>query len=166
MTCRKCVLAIIAAAALAGTAIQPVLAQGYYGQQPYPPPPPYSYDQQRTYEDQRVYQQGLQDQQRADEQRRAYERQRREYEQQAQYGYNPYGTPPAIRCEQKRESNTAGGAILGAIAGGLLGNSVSRDRGAGTAIGAIARRGLGASIGRSLSCQKQQVADNVCYTGF
>ena len=159
MTCRKYVLAIIAAAALAGTANQPVLAQGYYGQ-PYPPPPPYSYDQQRAYEDQRAYQQGLQDQQRADQQRRAYE------QQQAQYGYNPYGTPTAIRCEQKRESNTAGGAILGAIAGGLLGNSVSRDRGAGTAIGAIAGGVLGASIGRSLSCQNQQYAYNVYYSGF
>ena len=166
MTCRKCVLAVIAAAATAGTAIQPVLAQGYYGApQPYPPPPPYSYDQ-RGYDDQRAYQQGLEDHRRAEEQRRAYEQQQREYQQQAQYGYNPYGTPPAIRCEQKRESNTAGGAILGAIAGGLLGNSVSRDRGAGTAIGAIAGGVLGASIGRSLSCQNQQYAYNVYYSGF
>ena len=164
MTCRKCVLAFVAAA-VAGTAIQPVLAQGYYGPpaggyaDPYGPPPGYGYDQQqRAYDQQRAY-----EQQQRDYQRRFYEQQRA-YEQQSQY---PYGTPPAIRCEQKRDTNTAAGGIIGAIAGGLLGNSVSgRDRGAGTAIGAIAGGLLGASVGRSLSCNDQQYAYNVYYSGF
>lgn len=134
MTCRKCVLAIVAAA-VAGSATQTVLAQGYYGPpqagyaDPYGPPPGYGYNQQ-----------------------------------QSQY---PYGTPPAVRCEQKRDTNTAAGGIIGAIAGGLLGNSVSgHDRGAGTAIGAIAGGLLGASVGRSLSCNDQQYAYNVYYSGF
>ena len=82
----------------------------------------------------------------------------RAYGRYAQYGYayNPYGTPPAIRCEQKRQTNTAGGAVLGAIVGGLFGNSISHhDRGAGTAIGAITGGLLGASVGNSLSCQNR-----------
>lgn len=90
----------------------------------------------------------------------------------AAYGPPPgaYGPPPpaaaAYRCEQQREGNTAGGAIIGAITGGLFGNALSHGRGAGTAIGAIAGGLFGASVGRSLSCNDQRYATNVYYSGF
>ena len=130
---RKMTGLAIGAALLSVTALQPAFAQDYYGYRA----PYYGYSH---------YDRGF-------------------YERQAQYrygygynpygySYNPYGTPPAIRCEQKRQTNTAGGAILGALVGGLLGNSASHgDRGAGTAIGAIAGGVLGASIGNAASCQ-------------
>ena len=135
--------AMLSATVVAG-GLQPVFAQQFYGA---PPFASYGYGGAQA-----VY---------GYDQPRAHEREREEYARRAayRYGYNPYGTPPAIRCEQKRQTNTAGGAILGAIAGGLLGNSVSRgDRGAGTAIGAIAGGILGASIGNSASCQNRPYA--------
>ena len=126
--------AMLGAAAIACTSL-PASAQEYYGAPYTGYYGSYAYPQQYRY-----YDRG-----------RAYGR----YAQ-YRYAYNPYGTPPAIRCEQKRQTNTAGGAVLGAIVGGLFGNSISHhDRGAGTAIGAIAGGLLGASVGNSLSCQNQ-----------
>lgn len=87
-----------------------------------------------------------------------------------QYGYGPPPPPEPnyYRCEQQRRGNTAGGAIIGAIAGGLFGNAISggRSRGAGTALGAVAGGLLGASVGNRLSCDDLNYASNVYVSGF
>jgi hypothetical protein len=56
-------------------------------------------------------------------------------------------------CRHERRGNTAAGAVIGGIAGALIGHGVSRgdDRGAGTAIGAGIGGTLGAGIGSSTS---------------
>lgn len=58
----------------------------------------------------------------------------RHYDRGNHYGY---------RC--KRDNGT-GGLVIGAIAGGLLGNEVARDKTAGTIIGG----GVGALAGRAI----------------
>jgi len=149
-------LSLLAAVAMAGSLIQPVAAQGYYGPPPppsqdygppppprdYGPPPPEAYGPPPP----------------------------RDYGPPPPRDYGPPPPPSAAyyRCEEQRRGNTAGGAIVGAIAGGLLGNALSggRSRGAGTAVGVVAGGLLGASVGSSLSCDDQHYASNIYVTGF
>jgi uncharacterized protein YcfJ len=54
----------------------------------------------------------------------------------------------SIRCERQARDNQVAGTIIGGIAGGFIGNSLSgHNRGAGTAIGAVG----GAVIGNRLA---------------
>src|SRR5215471_399500 len=71
-------------------------------------------------------------------------------------------------CVQQRQGNTAGGLIIRAIAGGLIGNSVSRgpQRGAGTALGAVLGGAAGAAIGNSLNCEDRGYVYRTYYDGF
>lgn len=81
------------------------------------------------------------------------------------YGaYDPYWRD----CQRERSSNTAGGAIIGALAGGLFGNAVSsrRSQGAGTLLGALAGGAVGAAVGNNLSCQDRDRAYRVYYRGL
>jgi len=137
----KRTLAILTAAAMAGSAIQPVAAQGYdrSGQR---------YDNDR-YDNNR----DRNDVRRAE----AY-----------RHDYRADQDPYYRGCRQQRAGNTAGGLIIGAIAGGLLGNTITRgrSRGAGTALGAIAGGAIGASIGGNLSCEDRGYAYNAYYSGF
>lgn len=61
-----------------------------------------------------------------------------------QYGYGDY-------CGHQRGGNAIAGAIIGGIAGALIGNGVAGhgERGDGTAIGAVIGAGAGAAIGGS-----------------
>lgn len=65
----------------------------------------------------------------------------------------------ATRCEQHQADRKAAGTVIGAIAGGLLGNAVSRGGGrtGGTVIGAVG----GAVVGNQLARQ-----NNVCPDGY
>lgn len=81
------------------------------------------------------------------------------------YGaYDPYWRD----CQRERSGNTAGGAIIGALAGGLFGNAVSsrRSQGAGTLLGALAGGAVGAAVGNNLSCQDRDRAYRVYYRGL
>jgi surface antigen len=166
----KRTLALLTATAIAGAAIQPVAAQSYdnnrsYGgyDRSYDNP----YDRNRNGVDDRY-------------ENRSYNNDRyyggqggydnRSYAQGGygdQRGYE-YDRNAAYRCDQARQGNTAGGAIIGALAGGLLGNSISRgpQRGAGTAVGAIAGGLLGATVGSKLSCDDQRYAQRTYYSGL
>jgi surface antigen len=81
------------------------------------------------------------------------------------YGaYDPYWR----ECQRQRSTNTAGGAIIGALAGGLFGNAVSgrHSEGAGTLLGALAGGAVGAGIGNSLSCEQRGYAYRAYYRGL
>jgi surface antigen len=171
---KKKTLALVTAALMAGSAIQPVLAQGYdrgydnndnndnrgnrpndRGNDPY----------NAQYDNRYDTNQGDRDQYERDRDR--YERDRQNYEadrRAARWDREAYYRD----CERQRGGNTAGGAIIGALAGGLLGNSVSRgpQRGAGTAVGAILGGVVGASIGNNLSCEDRSYAVDAEYRGF
>ena len=59
----------------------------------------------------------------------------------------------ATRCRQANQNNEVAGTVVGAIAGGLIGNAVSgHNRGAGTAIGAVG----GAVIGNRIAAGSNQ----------
>lgn len=62
--------------------------------------------------------------------------------------YRSYRNSP---CERSRDNRTAGGALIGAIAGGALGSNLDDDgnRAEGTVLGAIVGGVIGANIGRS-----------------
>lgn len=55
------------------------------------------------------------------------------------------------QCQQSRQNRTVGGAIIGGIAGALLGREVADRgvRGEGTALGAVVGAAAGGAIGRS-----------------
>ena len=57
-------------------------------------------------------------------------------------------------CRDQRGSNALGGAIIGGIAGALIGHGVSgyHERGSGTAAGAVIGGTAGAAIGASSGC--------------
>lgn len=65
----------------------------------------------------------------------------------------------ATRCEQDQASRRTTGTVIGALAGGLLGNTLTRGgaRTGGTAIGAVG----GAVVGNQLARQ-----NNVCPEGY
>ena len=161
---KKKALAILTAAAMAGSAIQPVMAQNYgrdYGngyQNGYNDPYGNNgYDKNRYYSDRDRY----------DQQRDPYERDRYNYDRSraARFDRAAY----LRECERQKSGNTAGGAIVGAIAGGLLGNAISRgpQRGAGTAVGAILGGVVGGTIGNnSLNCEDRSYEIDTYYSGF
>ena len=66
----------------------------------------------------------------------------------------------ATRCQQEKANHEVAGTVIGAIAGGLLGNAVSHGGGkaGGTAIGAVG----GAVIGNRLAAG----ADGKCPDGY
>jgi surface antigen len=151
---KKKALAILTAATMAGSAVQPVMAQNY----------------DRDYGN--GYQNGYND--RYDNDRDRYEPQRDQYERDL-YNYDRdraarFDRTAYLReCERQKSGNTAGGAIVGAIAGGLLGNAISRgpQRGAGTAVGAILGGVVGGTIGNnSLNCEDRSYEIDTYYSGF
>jgi surface antigen len=158
-------LAIFTAAAMAASAIQPVMAQnygrdydnGYNG----------AYDRDRDsgyYNDNNRYDN---DRDRYEQQRQQYERDRYNYDRNRAARFDRLGY--LRECERQRSGNTAGGAIVGALAGGLLGNAISRgpQRGAGTAVGAILGGVVGGTIGNnSLNCEDRSYEVDTYYTGF
>ncbi len=156
---KKTSLALIASAALATSAMQPVAAQGYqdrydnggYGD------PNYNNDNSRYYSDRDRYEQ----------QRDQYERDRYNYDTTRAAGFDRMAY--LRECERQQSGNTAGGAIVGAIAGGLLGNTISRgpQRGTGTALGAILGGVVGGTIGHnSLNCEDRSYEIDTYYSGF
>jgi hypothetical protein len=62
--------------------------------------------------------------------------------------YRSYRNSP---CERSRDNRTAGGALIGAIAGGALGSNLDDDgnRAEGTVLGAVVGGLIGANVGRS-----------------
>jgi surface antigen len=168
---KKKTLALLTAVAMAGSAIQPVMAQSYdrgYDN---------GYNNNNGYNDRDNGQNGYNNGQNGyyDNDRDRYERDRDRYEQdrnryeadrhaQARWDRTAYYR----ECERQRSGNTAGGAIVGALAGGLLGNAISRgpQRGAGTAVGAIFGGLVGASVGRNLDCEQRSYAVDASYRGF
>jgi len=181
---KKQTVALLLAVASSGTAIPPVVAQGYdrggydYGRGNEQYYGPNSVPRDNQYNN---YPNGQYDnypnsensdrsaeRDRYDRERDNYERDRQQYDTQrratAQWDRDAYYR----QCEQQRSGNTAGGAIVGALAGGLLGNSVSRgpQRGAGTAVGAILGGVAGASIGSNLNCEDRSYAIDAQYRGF
>jgi len=177
---KKKALALVTATAMAGSAITPVVAQGYdrgdnrYDNNqyngpdngPYGNPPPNNFQDNAQYNGNAQYNDN--DRDRYERDRDAYERDRARYDadraRAARWDRDAFYRD----CERKRNGNTAGGAIIGALAGGLLGNSVSRgpQRGAGTAVGAILGGVVGASIGNSLNCEDRSYAVDAEYRGF
>jgi surface antigen len=187
---KKKALALVTAAAMAGSAISPVLAQGYndrsndpynnqyngpandgpYGNPPPPPnnygPPPNNYGPPPS-----NYGPGnaqYNDNAQYNNDRDQYERDRARYDADRAAAARWDRDAFYRDCERQRSGNTAGGAIIGALAGGLLGNSVSRgpQRGAGTAVGAILGGVVGASIGKNLDCEDRSYAVDASYRGF
>jgi surface antigen len=164
---KKRVLAILTAAAMAGSAIQPAMAQNY-GRD-------YGNGYQNGYND--PYANNPYDNGRYNSDRDRYEQQRDQYERD-RYNYDRNNANRAARfdrteymreCERQKSGNTAGGAIVGALAGGLLGNAISRgpQRGAGTAVGAILGGVVGGSIGNnSLNCEDRSYEIDTYYSGF
>jgi surface antigen len=165
-------LALVTAIAMAGSAVQPVLAQGNdrgydngYNNNGY----------NNNYNDSRgndqynsQYDNSQNDRDRYEQDRDRYDRDRRNYDADRRAAARWDRDAYYRNCEQQRGGNTAGGAIIGALAGGLLGNSVSRgpQRGAGTAVGAILGGVVGASIGNSLNCEDRSYAVDAEYRGF
>jgi surface antigen len=176
---KKRTLAILTAAAMACSAIQPLAAQGYndreyggsyndrYGSQ-------YGNDYGRYDNGQYNNQYNNNDYDRDRYDRDQYERDRYNYERDRdRYDANrraaAFDRVAYLRdCERQRQGNTAGGAIVGALAGGLLGNAISRgpQRGAGTAVGAIFGGVLGAAIGNKMTCEDRSYAVDASYRGF
>ena len=174
-------LAMLTAAAMACSAIQPLAAQGYYdreyggsyndryGSQYGNDYAPYDNGQYNSGQ----YNSGQYNNNYYDNDRDRYERDRYNYERER----DRYEADRVARfdrmaylrdCEQKRQGNTAGGAIVGALAGGLLGNAISRgpQRGPGTAVGAIFGGVLGAAIGNKMTCEDRSYAEDASYRGF
>ena len=163
------ILGILTAAAMAGSAVQPVAAQGYndrgYNNGQYNNGP---YNNGNGYNGQYNGNQPTNERDRYQQDRNNYERDRQRYEADRQATGRFDRDAYYRECERQRSGNTAGGAIIGAIAGGLLGNTVSRgpQRGAGTAVGAILGGVVGASIGKNLDCENRSYAVNASYSGF
>ena len=69
----------------------------------------------------------------------------------------PAAASAATRCQQHQADNRAAGTVIGAIAGGLLGNAVSHGGGrtGGTVIGAVG----GAVVGNQLARQNNAGPD-------
>jgi len=165
---KKKTLAILTAAAMAGSAIQPVMAQnygrdydnGYNGGYDRGADNGYNNDANRYDNDRDRYEQ----------QRDQYERDRNNYDRDRADRAGRFDREAYLReCERQRSGNTAGGAIVGALAGGLLGNAISRgpQRGAGTAVGAILGGVVGGTIGNnSLNCEDRSYEINTYYSGF
>jgi surface antigen len=175
---KKKTLALLTAVAMAGSAIQPVMAQGNYDRgydNGYPNNGDRGYD--NGYSNNRYGDRGYDngpppsnngDYDRYERDRDQYERDRDRYEADRAAGTRWDRTAYYQECERQRQGNTAGGAIVGALAGGLLGNAISRgpQRGAGTAVGAIFGGLLGAGIGSNLDCQQRSYAIDANYRGF
>ena len=159
---KKQALALLTAAAMAGSAVSPALAQNYDRG---------GYDSNRSndqYNDRYNNNAPDNDRDRYERDRENNQRDRERYEADRQAAARWDREAFYRDCERQRSSNTAGGAIAGALAGGLLGNSVSRgpQRGAGTALGAIVGGVVGASIGNNLNCEDRSYAIDAEYRGF
>ena|SRR5882672_2530104 len=158
---KKTTLAILTAALTAGSAMQPVAAQGYYGRNN----DPYN---DRSYNGQ--YNDPNYDRQYNNQYNNYDNRYRDPYARPEPYGYRySADQDPYYRdCVQQRQNNTAGGLIIGAIAGGVLGNAVSRgpQRGPGTALGALLGGAVGAGIGSNLNCEDRGYVYRTYYSGF
>jgi hypothetical protein len=152
----RTIVAITAAALSLGAVASPVLAQSYtysehyeyrdnggasgryyngdprYGAGYYAPPPRYAAPRYQGY-------------------RSGYDGYRSGYDGNRSGYADGYGYDNRTSCQQAKHENGTAGLVLGAIAGGVLGNNVTHrgNHGAGTAIGALAGAALGNSIGRN-----------------
>jgi surface antigen len=88
--------------------------------------------------------------------------------EQYRHDYRAEDDPAYNDCRRQRANNQAGGLIIGAIAGGLFGNAITRgpSRGPGTVLGAIGGGALGAAIGGNLNCDDRDLAYRTYYSGF
>ncbi len=151
-------LAILTAALTAGSAMQPLAAQGYND--------PYN---DRSYNGQYggQYNDPNNDRQYSNQYDNRYPE---PYPPPGSngYRYSAEQDPYYRDCVRQRQNNTAGGLIIGAIAGGVLGNAVSRgpQRGPGTALGAILGGAVGAGIGSNLNCEDRGYVYRTYYSGF
>ncbi len=172
---KKKSLALLTAVAMAGSALQPALAQGNYDRErdngSYSNSDNDRYDNERRDNERRdADRNGAygSDYSRYQQDRDRYEQDRNRYEAE-QNSAGRFDRMSYYReCERQQQGNTAGGAIIGALAGGLLGNAISRgpQRGAGTAVGAIFGGIVGASIGRNMDCEQRSYAYDASYRGF
>jgi len=174
---KKKTLAILTAAAMAGSAIQPVMAQNYGRDYEYNYNNGYNNGNNGNYNAPYGNNAYPNDNNRYDSDRDRYEQQRDQYERDRNNYDRTYGNRAARfdrsaylrECERQKSGNTAGGAIVGALAGGLLGNTISRgpQRGAGTAVGAILGGVIGGTIGNnSLTCEDRSYEIDTYYSGF
>jgi len=170
---KKKALGILTAAAMAGSAIQPVMAQNYGGNYGNGYNNDYNGNNNTPY-DNNAY---SNDNNNYNSDRDRYEQQRQQYERDRNNYDRTYGNRAARfdrmaylrECERQKSGNTAGGAIVGALAGGLLGNTISRgpQRGTGTALGAILGGVVGGTIGNnSLDCEDRSYEVDTYYSGF
>ena len=147
------VLASISAATLLGATFSA-------NAQPYDQPPP------PGYQDQGGYQQGY-DQDQGPPQgyynaappqgqyappppggSRYYDNRSQQYDQDYAARYSDWA---AQNCVDRRNTNTAAGAIIGGVLGAVIGSNVAGrgDRGAGTVVGGVLGAGAGAAIGNA-----------------
>ncbi len=123
---------------------------GAYGNDPY-------YEDQQRDEAARTWRDGYSQ----GYQHRAYEPDYRS----DQRAYSSY----RVSCEQERQNRQVGGLLIGALAGGLLGNAVSGrgNRGTGTAVGAIIGGAIGVGVGgQNLDCEDRNYVERAYYDGF
>ena len=77
-----------------------------------------------------------------------------------QYGsYHDEHVAQQQQCQRARNNNTVAGAIIGGIAGAVLGSNSAarRHRGDGTALGAVVGANAGGAIGRSSTRCNEQI---------
>jgi hypothetical protein len=150
---------MLMAAGPGGVAMAQPFGDGQYG------PPPSAYDEQRHDYDAQ-YGPGSFDRYQADQQMRAnqdaqfqqaqYDQQRRDYD--AQYGpgaYDRYQADQQARadyqaCHRQKQDNEVGGALLGGLAGAVIGSNVTRGGGreGGAIIGGVAGAAAGSQIAK------------------
>jgi hypothetical protein len=64
----------------------------------------------------------------------------------------------ADQCQEQRTGHTILGAVIGGLAGAVIGNQVSH--GNGTAWGGVAGAAVGAGVGNAADCNPQRYGDN------
>lgn len=75
---------------------------------------------------------------------------------------NYYGDP---HCQQQRQNRMVAGAVIGGLAGAVLGNNVAADNAQteGTVLGGVAGAAAGAAIGRATANCDTSYSDNYGY---
>jgi surface antigen len=178
MRANKSLVALVSGLLIA-TAIQPVLAQGRFGNARG------SGTYNNGYED--GYRNAYRDAYRAGYNDARANRRYDDTDYSYGYGYNPYVSNDPGRDQrwrqryaqtytynddsfytECRQSVDPAGVIAGALIGGLLGNAVGRGggRGGATVAGVIVGGALGATLTRNLDCEDRSYAYKTYYDGF